>query len=102
MVTPLTGRKRTEPQRRGGHRGKSQGFQVFPLCPPRLCGSVLFVDRQGYRPSLLRREVDGPDDLDRLAPLAAVDGGGAPLVDGLEEVGELVAVAGVVDAAGVA
>src|SRR4051794_16908993 len=46
--------------------------------------------------------IDGPDDLDRFTPLAAINQRGAILVDGEEEIGELVAVAGVVDAPRVA
>ena len=78
---------------------------------PRVCEGAPFkglfrrfrlVERQRDDLVRLGRAIDRADDLDRLASLAAVDHGIAALVDGLEEVDELVAVADVGDAARVA
>src|SRR4051812_34246120 len=65
-------------------------------------GSSALVQGQFHDLAGAGRLVDRADDLDRLAALAAVHQGRGASVDGVEEVGELVAVAGVVDAARVA
>ena len=59
-------------------------------------------ERQGHGLASGRRAINGPDDLDRFPSFAAVDGGGCSVVDRLEEIDELVAVADVGDAARVA
>src|SRR5207248_7365814 len=60
------------------------------------------IQRQNDLGPGLSRAVDGADDLDRFATLAAVNQRVASLVDGLEKVDELVAVSDVGDAAGIA